>query len=122
MHFWLRPRYRLYLVPTGHALNKSLNSKRVVSTHSHELISIVSIKLIAALSYSAWAILNLAWIGKAKGMADLPQAEARPSFSQVVIQHIEPLSQLPGVQVDYARIVDLTAKQQYEDLRQLYHR
>ena len=55
-------------------------------------------------------------------MADLPQAEARPSFSQVVIQHIEPLSQLPGVQVDYARIVDLTAKQQYEDLRQLYHR
>ena len=56
-----------------------------------------------------------------RGMADLPQAE-EPSFSQVVIQHVEPLSQLPGVQVDYARIVDLTAKQQYEDLRQLYHR
>lgn len=54
-------------------------------------------------------------------MADLPQAE-EPSFSQVVIQHVEPLSQLPGVQVDYVRIVDLTAKQQYEDLRQLYHR
>jgi hypothetical protein len=55
-------------------------------------------------------------------MADLSKPGAELSLSDVVIQHIEPLSQLPGVQVDYARIVDLTAKQQYEDLRQLFHR
>lgn len=43
-------------------------------------------------------------------------------FHRIVTERIQPLSEIPGVQVDYPRLVDLTVKTQYEELRQLVFR
>lgn len=44
------------------------------------------------------------------------------TFARLVNEQIEPLADIPELQVDYGQLVDLTVKQQYEDLRQLFHR
>lgn len=51
---------------------------------------------------------------------DTPRDSA--TFARLVSEQIEPLADIPELQVDYGRLVELTVKQQYEDLRQLFHR
>lgn len=44
-----------------------------------------------------------------------------PTAKDSVLLEVTPLASVPGIAVDYARLIDLTLRKQYEELRRLLH-